>query len=670
MPLRLLACPVLLALGAFVVPRSAHAQGVDRVGFRAQISADTIYVGEQLTYSLSVRIPTDVRQRLRRNPEFVPPDPRAMLAYDLPLARVSDAQGALEVHTFRRALFVLTPGRYQIGAARLTYALPQSTSFFSREEERSLRSETVSFVALEPPLRGRPASWLGGVGRWSASARAEPTATRVGDPFVLVLRLEGEGNATLLPRPDVAIAWADVVVQDERVVLDSTPSLLGGVKEFRWLVTPREEGLRTVPALEYTYFDPAERRYAVARTSPIPVSVRPGTLVQVPTRAASVADSLPLSIHPTLSGPAMVQLPGAVWWMWIALLAPLPWLIRVNAPRLRRGAAPSDLCPAGTARAMLDRGLRARTGVDVAAFTAPGALAAALRLEGVTPETAAAAEALRDDCDSAGFAESSARGAVTQMRTRADALLARVDAEARKRGTQLLVLLVFIGAACASGPTGSVDALAAFTEGRTAYIGKDFMRARDAFLRAAQAAPRDPAAWANLGTAAWEARDTSAAVLGWQRALRLDPADDVLRARLARVRAPQLRGAARVWPVAPLPVAVAALALWLLGWGWAWQRARTGRRARVTSLLLVPASLLALVAWRLEHDLAARDLIVIAVPTSLRSLPALGADPGAMPMGGEVGRILERRGVWYRIELDGGREGWYPAERTWPLARD
>jgi Flp pilus assembly protein TadD len=661
---------LLLACSAMLGAQVARAQGADRVGFRAELSADTIYVGEQLTYSLSVRIPTDVRQRLRRNPEFVPPDPRAMLAYDLPLARVADPAAALEVHTFRRALFVLTPGRYQIAAARLSYALPQSTSFFSREEERTLRSEAVSFVALEPPLRGRPATWLGGVGRWNATARAEPAATRVGDPFVLVLRLEGDGNATLLPRPDIAIPWADLVAQDERVVLDSTPALLGGVKEFRWLVTPREEGIRIVPSLEYSYFDPESRQYAAARTAPIQVSVRPGTLVQVPTRAAALADSVPLAIHPALSGPSRVQFPAGVWWMWLALLAPLPWFIRVNAPRLRRATAETTPRPEGTARAMLDRGLRARTGLDVAAFTAPGALAAALRLEGVTADTAAATEALRDDCDAAGFADPGHLRSASQMRSRAEALLARVDAEARKRGAMLLALIVVVGTSCAVSDPGSADALAAFTEGRTAYVGKDFMRARDAFLRAAQAAPRDPATWANLGTAGWQARDTAAAVLGWQRALRLDPTDDALRQRLARVRAPQLRGAARVWPVPPIPVAAVALGLWLLGWAWAWRLAKDGRRIRITALVLVPSVALAAVAWRLEFELAARDLVVISVPTSLRALPALGADPGAMPIAGEVGRVLERRGVWYRLELDGGREGWYPAERTWPLARD
>jgi hypothetical protein len=92
-------------------------------------------------------------------------------------------------------------------------------------------------------------------------------------------------------------------------------------------------------------------------------------------------------------------------------------------------------------------------------------------------------------------------------------------------------------------------------------VGGDHARARDAFLRSAQAAPRDPHAWANLGTAAWQAGDTASAVVGWQRALRLSPRDAELRARLSAVRAPQLRGAARVWPVAPLPVALIAVVL-------------------------------------------------------------------------------------------------------------
>ena len=663
----------LVALFVGLCPLALAAQGTERVGFRVQIAPDTVYVGQQITYTLGVQIPADIRQRLRRNPEFVPPEPRAMLAYDLPLARSTNPGADVEVHTFRRALFVLTPGRYQIGASRLTYALPQSTSFFSREEERSIRSEAVSFVAINPPQRGRPPGWLGAVGQWTATSRVEPGAPRVGDPFVLVLRLSGTGNATLLPRPPLEMSWADVVSQDERVVLDSTPTLLGGSKEFAWLVTPREAGQQRVPEIDYAYFDPNARRYVVTRSSALMVSVRPGTLVEVPPRATATADTIPLPLRSSLLGPSVLALPGGHWWLWIAVMVPLPWLLLRTIPRARaRQGGQQPMTTAATTRAVLEQGVRARTGLDIAAFTAPGALAAALRLEGVTAETAAEAESLRDACDAQGFGGARASRDDSTLHARATAMLVRLRTEARRHVLPLL-LCVSIGAlgACVPAPAASEAAQQAFAEMRTAYVGRDYPRARDAAMRAARAAPRDAAAWANLGAAAWQASDTAAAVLGWQRALRLDPQDGEIRRALRRVRAPQHRGAARVWPVPPLPLAIAAFTVWCLGWGLmtlaARRRARTPRGALA---LIVVGAALGAGAWWLDTTAAARRLVVIAEPTPIRALPALGADPGAMPLTGEVARVLERRGVWLHIQLDGGRTGWYPTERTWSLARD
>lgn len=653
------------------------AQNPDGVALRATLSADTVYVGQQVTYTLSVRIPTFVRQRLRRNPEFVPPEPRAMLAYDLPLSRVGDPSQELELHTFRRALFVLTPGRYEVGPARLTYALPQSASFFSREDERTLRAEGVSFVAVDPPLRGRPSGWLGAVGQWRATMRAEPSSTRVGDPFVLVLRLVGNGNATLLPRPPLTIPWADVVLQDERVELDSTPPLFGGAKEFAWLVTPRESGPRSVAPIAYTVFNPTSRRYETVRSGALSVSVRPGTLVAVPTRAAAGGDTATLSIRETLSGSAMLGLPYRVPLTWLALLAPLPWAFARLRPRFRRRRATQASSDAPrSVRAFVEQSLQSRTGVDLAAYTTPGTLAAALRLEGVTPETAAEVEAVRDACDAQGFAgtrPSEAQPELTagggdSVRARASAVLAKVNVEARNR-VLLLLFAAGLGLGCVR-ITESADALQAFAEGRTAYAGRDFGLARDAFARAAALAPRDAAAWANLGSAAWAAHDTAHAVLGWQRALRLEPSADELREHLARVPAPQHRGAARVWPVPPLPLFALGLALWFGGWWWAFQQARGLRHSRWPLTALVPALLcLGGGAW-VDYTLAAPDLVVLADGTPLRALPALGADPGAMPISGEIARVKERRGVWLRLELDGGREGWYPAERALSLARN
>ncbi len=664
---------VVLALA--VAGASAAAQ--DGVTFRATIAPDTVYVGQQANYTLTVRIPADVRQRLRRNPEFVPPEARAMLAYDLPPTKVDPTADGPEEHVFRRALFPLTPGRYNIPASRLTYALPQSPSFFSREEERTLRSEPLAFVAIDPPLRGRPAGWSGAVGRWGASVRVDGTAARVGDPFVLTLRVSGTGNATLLPRPGLTLAWADIVPEDERVALDSTPTTLGGAKEFSWLVTPREAGTRVVPVIEYVFFDPATRGYEIARSSPVSLRIAAGDLVEVPsTLPAAPAETL-LALRPGLAGARPIALPLPWLWMWGALLAPLPWALiawRRRRPRERPTRTPlerlaeASTAGASTVRALVDAELRARTGVRLERATAPGALVAALRREGVTAESAAAAEQLRDALDTAAYAGRPAR---PDLRERSLTLLKRIGAEARRGAPALLLAaaLALPGAREARAQSGE-SALVAFTEGHTAYVGRDFVRARDAFLRAARAAPRDPAAWMNFGTAAWQAADTASAVLGWQRALRLEPLARDLRPLLQRVRAPQSRGAAQVWAVPILPVAAVAFLLWCGAWGvLAWHARRGSLRPRAF-LLVLPGFAFALLAYGLETRLRARSLVVIAGAEPLRNLPALGADPGAMPLVGEIARVRERRGVWLRLELEAGRSGWYPAERAYALARD
>src|SRR5436305_1524621 len=54
------------------------------VNFRALALPETVYVGQQANYEVAVFLNETVRDRLRRNPTFFPPDMQSMLAYDIP----------------------------------------------------------------------------------------------------------------------------------------------------------------------------------------------------------------------------------------------------------------------------------------------------------------------------------------------------------------------------------------------------------------------------------------------------------------------------------------------------------------------------------------------------------------------------------------------------------
>jgi hypothetical protein len=418
-----------LSVRAPIVPASVPAI-VDRVpkpsrqgiAFHAQIGPDTVYVGQQATYQIAVFLDDEARTRLRRNPEFVPPELRGLLAYDLPAGRASLRGRVIDgrrydVHVFQRALFPVAAGRVAIPPAQLTYALPLTSGFFSREESFSTRSEAVAVVAIDPPAVGRPADWTGAVGDLRASARLDSSAARVGDPVILTLRVEGRGNVKLLPRPTLDIPWATAVEGAERVELDSTALAVRGAKEFDWILTARAAGDRTVPAIRYSYFDPVARRYDAAASAPMPLQVLPGTLASGGGADGRPARGAPLPIRLSFGGEVGVPLPTRpTFWLLVALV-PLPAVLVGLASRVPRRRT-TRMAPARALRVLADArastppaevrrafvgAVRERLALGREAFAAPDALARRLRRSGVTAEGARAAADMLRTLDGAAF---------------------------------------------------------------------------------------------------------------------------------------------------------------------------------------------------------------------------------------------------------------------------
>ncbi len=676
------------------------------VNFHAMLVPDTVYVGQQATYQIGVFLNQETRQRLRRNPEFVPPETRSLLVYDLPDARtplIGSIDGRqYEIHVFQRAFFALSPGRYAVPPSRLTYALPQSASFFSREESHSMRSEAVTLVVLPIPTAGRPDDWSGAVGDWRARLRVDSSSGRVGNPLVVTMRIEGRGNVTLLPRPRLSVGWGSVVAADERVEFDSTPSTLRGAKEFDWLLTPRQVGRRSIPPQRYVFFNPAARQFESSSTTAVGVTVAAGDTVALDSVADAMAfadaasAALPdLTVRSSMGSAAGYSWLRAPWFLALLLLAPLPAAagafrhrrrrprpVPSHARRLRDAVGTSSLDAAALRRLVHDA-LRDRVGLDAGLALANETLVADLRHEGVTEETARKAASLLQRLDAAVF--SGTRPSHVPTAADLTALVAAVDGEARRGGAtrtsgqaartsghaaRLLVLVLAFGATPLLARQGD-DADKSWAAAQTAFAGRDFELAERHFLDVARLRRDHADVWANVGTAAWMAADTARAVQGWQRALRREPLDRQLRDRLALVRAVQDRGAARV-PHVPVQLPPILLLLtWLTGWAWLAQRAWTARpiALRGAWLTVVCAALL-LTAALLDDLQRAADVAVVLRPEPLRALPVLGSELGAAPLSGEVARVLERQGAWAHVRLDGQRQGWIAAELLLPLGDD
>lgn len=700
------------------------------VEFHAVIHPDTVYVGQQANYQVGVFLGADVRARLRRNPEFVPPEMAGVLGYDLPVAHVlvpDRAGGRYEAHVFERAVFPLTAGVHEIPAARLSYSLPLNRSFFSREESFLLRTEPVRLVALPAPAAGRPPDFDGAIGSGLDIVMEVDSgaAARVGDPLLVTARVSGRGNVNLFPRPRLEVPWATAVATGERVTLDTTTRVIGGIKEFDWLLTPRRDGSQRLPAVSYPYFDPERAAYRAAAAVPETVHVAAGTLAALD--SAPAAASRPLPLRERWRGP--VPLPPArspAYWLAIALLPLASLAVRFGRRRPRQrplpsaarqlaelagaaggaagGIAPGPSIDARGLRTLFLRAIAERLALPALPGGDSRAFVRALRLEGVSADVALAAAALLAELDGAAFGLDAdrARRWPGSLIERATSVVSAVDSEARRgpgtpgarprsRAWSAItasgaLALVAGGVAAALLGAGSAGASASarqpgfapapaasvvFGRGVALYRAGDFADAHQSFASVAERLPRASDAWANAGTAAWAAGDTVGAAVGWQRALRLEPGARDVRQRLALLPGDQLGGAAAVPPLSP------ALLQWLVlvAWGVAAAlalRSAIGGGPLLTagvSVLLGIAVLGGGGAALVGERLAARDLAVVADGAVLRSQPALAAAVRRPLAAGEVVRIRARAGVWSRIQVDGDG-GWVERSRLRELRAD
>jgi tetratricopeptide (TPR) repeat protein len=344
---------------------------------------------------------------------------------------------------------------------------------------------------------------------------------------------------------------------------------------------------------------------------------------------------------------------------------------------LRVIARSKQPCDAAALRRAFVAALAERFALSPRTLAEPGGLARVLRREGVTGPTGVRADGLLARLDAAAYGGGAPLS--DDLRETAYAVYRSVEQEARSRvaSTEVRALIVVatiavIGAGTAmAGPSNGALAASEFQEGVAAYAGHQYREAAARFAAATRLAPRATDAWANAGTAAWELADTADAVIGWQRAARLDAFADDARDRLALIRAAQDGWIAAPPRVGASLVANIALGAWVLAcliWAVAAARRRRtmGRTAPLLTLLSLGGA--ALAVW-LDEGAAAKHLAVVSSGAVLYASPALGAERLSALDAGDVARMDGREGAWVRVQLDGDRDGWVEVERLTPIAQ-
>ena len=333
----------------------------------------------------------------------------------------------------RMALFPLKSGAATIGPMRLA-VMPRGGP---------RQSEALSVRVSEPPLAGRPAGYeTGNVGAFAVSVEVTPRTTPRAGAVGVEVTLSGTGNLpSELPVPlQTGVLWLQPEVHEK---LGPTPGpLFGGTRTFSYVVRFEREGEIALGELAVPFFDPATRKFAVARAPLGTVRVTPSN---APVRGDDVARLAEVPAWRTslggTKGPAP-RLSDGRWARVLLVAPPLSFVLAVLAgTAVRRARARNASVRASPIAALkiqerqrdaalkgddgrvidassirvIEAAVLAYLGANLRASTGD-AVVVALTDRGLTPEFATAVRTLLSECESARFAPDAATASEARER--------------------------------------------------------------------------------------------------------------------------------------------------------------------------------------------------------------------------------------------------------------
>jgi hypothetical protein len=176
------------------------------------------------------------------------------------------------LYSFERSYTAKRAGAYGFGPASLKGVFASGVDAIGRLEGEELYvvAPRLEVQVKQVPDEGRPASYLGVIGRCAWSAELKPTKCKVGDPITLTLTLRGRGSIDAAVAPDLADAPG---VAENFRTYEGTREIKGDTCQFTYTLRPLNDKITEFPSVPGAYYDVGRERYVTLETKPIPMTV-------------------------------------------------------------------------------------------------------------------------------------------------------------------------------------------------------------------------------------------------------------------------------------------------------------------------------------------------------------------------------------------------------------
>jgi len=193
---------------------------------------------------------------------------------------------------FRSTVAGLKPGRNKLGPASMEIqvdipigATRGNNPFYNQPTQPrkfTPQCNEVELNVLPLPEEGKPANFSGAVGDFQIIGSADPTTLAVGDPIAVDITISGVGNFDAITAPTMAHPEDWKIYPARKFSPDgpmsaNTPALNGSELatqrlSFTQVILPKKV-MAEVPAFEFSYFSPTQKKYFTIATAAIPLQM-------------------------------------------------------------------------------------------------------------------------------------------------------------------------------------------------------------------------------------------------------------------------------------------------------------------------------------------------------------------------------------------------------------
>lgn len=149
-----------------------------------------------------------------------------------------------------------------------------TTPVFERVNKK-LKTNALSIQVEELPQSDE--SFLGAVGQFDISSSIDTSFCRTNEAITLSYTISGKGNLTLIENLKLALP-DEFEVYEPNITDDISRTAAGqsGSRTFQYIIIPRVEGNYSIPALNFTYFDPESGEYKTVTTQSYELKIEKG----------------------------------------------------------------------------------------------------------------------------------------------------------------------------------------------------------------------------------------------------------------------------------------------------------------------------------------------------------------------------------------------------------